>query len=343
MPNQSTNESYEHTVDIVRNAIPRMSELKIPITPSNYAVWYEYLTASNQALQQEMDSLLNRDQPVTDSEMKALYERYLAQRSEKLQVAKSALIRMVGKLMSHIDHADGHYSTFSTELNEIASDLAGETSAEQLNVLMDRAVRATNTALEQGVELKRKLSSLGDEMEDVSVKLARSQEEARRDALTGLNNRLAFQEELAGLGDALLEDTHAPCVLLIDVDFFKRVNDTHGHLVGDHVLQAVAAEINVSVRGRDMVARYGGEEFAVLLRDTPRSGCQTVAENVRAGIEGKVIDLPRALGSAKSLSVTASLGGAWLREQEPPEAIVDRADRALYLSKKNGRNRVTWE
>ena len=126
---------------------------------------------------------------------------------------------------------------------------------EQLDALMDRAMSATNKAVEQGADLKRKLSSLAEEVEDVRDKLARSQEEARRDALTGLYNRLAFQEELAGLADVVLEDTHAPCVLLVDVDFFKRVNDTHGHGVGDHVLKAVAQEIEVSVRGRDTVAR----------------------------------------------------------------------------------------
>mgnify|MGYP001818003489 FL=1 len=82
MPN--TNTKYDQSVHIVRNAIPRMSELRIPITPSNYAVWYEYLTDSNKDLRREMDALLGREQPITNSEMQALYERYLEERSEKL-------------------------------------------------------------------------------------------------------------------------------------------------------------------------------------------------------------------------------------------------------------------
>jgi diguanylate cyclase len=92
-----------------------------------------------------------------------------------------------------------------------------------------------------------------------------------------------------------------------------------------------------------MVARHGGEEFAVLLNDTPRSGCQAVAENIRAIIEWASIELPADLGYEHPLSVTVSLGWAWLREQEPLDAFVDRADPALYLSKQNGRNRVTSE
>ena len=341
MPN--TNTQYERTVDIVRNAIPRMSELKIPITPSNYAVWYEYLSDSNQALRQEMDVLLSRGQPITNAEMQGLYERFLKERSEQQWVAKTALSQMVATLISHIENADGHYSGFSNELNDIASRLTGDVASKELDELMDRAVRATNTALEQGKELKQQLSSLATEMVHVRGKLERSQKEARADALTGLHNRLAFQEELAAIPRFAAQDAHAPCLLLIDVDFFKRVNDDYGHPVGDHVLRAVAREIKACVRGRDMVARFGGEEFAVLLRDTPRSGCMAVAEHVRAGIERQMIKVPEELLPDELIAVTASLGGAWFREEEMPEAFVDRADRALYLSKQEGRNRVTWE
>lgn len=343
MLNENTTTNYDHTVDIVRNAIPRMSELKIPITPPNYAVWYEYLSNSNQALGQEMDALLSRKQPITNIEMKALYEHYLEERSEKLSVAKTALSQLVSALVNHIKHADVHYSGFSTELNEITASLAGETSAEDLYTLMNRAVSATNTALEHGAELKQKLSSLACEMDEVRSKLVHSQQEARADALTGLHNRLAFQEEMAALPKFAAQDIHAPCLLIIDIDFFKHVNDNYGHLVGDHVLKVVAHEIKACVRGRDMVTRYGGEEFAVLLRDTPRSGCKAVGEHIRASIEGKTINLPEELLANKLLAVTVSVGAALFREQETPEAFIDRADRALYLSKEHGRNQVTWE
>lgn len=341
MPNTHTD--YDQTVDIVRNAIPRMSELKIPITPSNYAVWYEYLTESNQALRQEMDTLLGREQPITEAEMRALYERYLEERNEKLQAAKTALSQVVNTLLSHIDRADGHFSSFSTELGDIANHLSGDTTVDDLNSLMDRAMAATNLALEHGVEMKQKLSRLATEMDDVRDRLARSREEARADVLTGVNNRLAFKEELAKLSETVNQDSHSPCLLIIDLDFFKRINDAFGHLAGDHVLLMVAQEVKASVRGRDMVARYGGEEFAVLLRDTPRTGCKAVAEHVRAGVERLMIQLPDDLGVKEPIAVSVSIGGAWYRDQEAPEAFVDRADQALYRSKQAGRNRVTWE
>jgi diguanylate cyclase len=100
---------------------------------------------------------------------------------------------------------------------------------------------------------------------------------------------------------------------------------------GDQVLASDAKEIKESVRGRDMVARFGGEESAVLIRDTPRSGCKIVAENIRSNIEIKNIQ-----AGVLNISETASLGGAWYRENESIEALIDRAHRSLYSSKGNG-------
>ena len=343
MSQQNAGSNYDHTVNIVRSAIPRMSELKIPITPSNYAVWFEYLGNGNPALQAEMDALLSRDRSISNDEMQDLYVRFLEDRSEKVASAKSALNQVVKALMHHISQADGHYSSFSSELKDVAQELAQDVSTDDLNSLIDRAVKATNGALERGAEMRQKFSDLAVEMQQVRSALARSQEEARSDALTGVYNRLAFQEEIGRLAEYAADDSHTPCLLLVDIDFFKRINDSYGHLAGDHVLQTVAHKIKQAVRGRDIVARYGGEEFAILLRDTPRSGCMAVAENVRLHVARTVIELPADLDYDQPVEVTVSLGGAWYREDETVEALVERSDKALYRSKENGRNRVGWE
>jgi diguanylate cyclase len=255
MPQQNAGSNYDHTVNIVRSAIPRLSELKIPITPSNCAVWFEYLSKGNPALQAEMDALLSRDQPISDDEMKNLYVRFLEDRREKVASAKSALNQVVNALMHHISQADGHYSSFSTELQDVAQGLSQDVSTDDLNSLIDRAVKATNSALERGAEMRQKFSDLAVEMQQVRSALARSQEEARSDALTGVYNRLAFQEEIGRLAEYAANDSHTPCLLLVDIDFFKRINDSYGHLAGDHVLQTVAHKIKQSVRGREIVAR----------------------------------------------------------------------------------------
>ena len=127
-------------------------------------------------------------------------------------------------------------------------------------------------------------------------------------------------------------------VLMIDIDFFKKVNDTHGHSCGDAVLKQVARVIQGSVRGNDLAARYGGEEFCVLLPEVDAERARQAAERVRASVASTPT-----LYEGKSLSVTVSLGVA---QYDPSrdisgKSLIDRADRALYTSKQEGRNRVT--
>lgn len=149
-------------------------------------------------------------------------------------------------------------------------------------------------------------------------------QQAERDALTALPNRRRFNADLMDLGaqDALL---------LIDIDHFKRVNDTFGHQVGDQVLQQIASRLAEVVRPEDTVYRYGGEEFAVLLKRVRCEQVMLLAERLRASVE----ELP--LGSLNGTSVTVSIGVA---RQGSGQALIQQADAALYAAKHAGRNRV---
>ncbi len=155
------------------------------------------------------------------------------------------------------------------------------------------------------------------------------QSAAMTDPLTGLGNRRQFDLDLSamGPGDALM---------MIDVDHFKRVNDTFGHHVGDEVLQEVARVLQREGRGRDRAYRYGGEEFAVILRDVKGDGLPRVAERVRAAVQ----DTPL---QANGRHVTVSIGAvAWAALS--PTRLVQRADDALYAAKTAGRNRAhLWQ
>jgi diguanylate cyclase (GGDEF)-like protein len=162
----------------------------------------------------------------------------------------------------------------------------------------------------------------------------RVQELAITDGLTGLHNRVYFLNELqAEYRRARLGDT-ALSVVLTDIDFFKRVNDTHGHATGDEVLVTVARLLRQGVRDRDVVSRYGGEEFFVLLRGAPLHVAELVAERLRAAIEAATFRPPE-------LKVTASFGVASLGERfGDVDELVQAADAELYRAKQSGRNRV---
>lgn len=158
-----------------------------------------------------------------------------------------------------------------------------------------------------------------------------------RDPLTGAFNRDYLQERLrAELSFAKRHGTQVS-VVIYDLDHFKQVNDTHGHVVGDKVLVALAALVRDGIRVEDVLVRYGGEEFLLILRDIPVGNAAVVAERLRAGIEALRIDVGTAV-----LSVTASFGCASLAccGSFGPEALIQTADRRLLAAKRLGRNRV---
>ncbi len=163
-----------------------------------------------------------------------------------------------------------------------------------------------------------------------------------RDALTGLANRRAFELALGREVDRVARSGEPALLLAMDIDHFKRVNDTYGHPAGDQVIQAVAAALIDSVRPMDLVARVGGEEFAIILPNCASAFGEAVAERVRRRVE----QMPVAIApSGQQISVTVSVGGAfapqWVRST--PALWQERADQQLYLSKAQGRNLVRLE
>jgi diguanylate cyclase (GGDEF)-like protein len=175
------------------------------------------------------------------------------------------------------------------------------------------------------------LQSLIDSLVDISS----------RDALTGLANRRSFELALAREIDRVARAGEPALLLALDIDHFKRVNDTYGHASGDVVLKAVASALLDCVRPMDLVARVGGEEFAIVMPNCPATFGETVAERVRRRIEA----MPVSIGLSQQIQVSVSIGGAfapqWVRSS--PALWIERADIQLYRAKAQGRNRVCLE
>ncbi|WP_242346262.1 diguanylate cyclase [Anaeromyxobacter terrae] len=157
----------------------------------------------------------------------------------------------------------------------------------------------------------------------------------RRDPLTGLANRRAFEEALAGAVARAVRDGAALALAALDVDHFKRVNDAHGHAAGDAVLAAVAARATEALRAGDLLARIGGEEFAALLPGATLAAAAEVAERIRARISAAPVE-----AGAERVAVTVSAGVAALAPGEDGATLLARADERLYAAKRAGRDRV---
>jgi two-component system cell cycle response regulator len=167
-----------------------------------------------------------------------------------------------------------------------------------------------------------------------------SMEMALYDPLTGLNNRRFLERRLSGMIEFARQRGAALTMMILDIDHFKRINDTYGHDAGDLVLKGFAAELQQMVRGGDLVCRLGGEEFVVAMPGVDATHAAGMAERARQTIENKEFMIG---GAAGSVSITVSIGLADLRGERDSTELYRRADRALYVSKSAGRNRVTLD
>lgn len=193
-------------------------------------------------------------------------------------------------------------------------------------------------------ELEQRMLSLQRENLDLVVKNRTLSEVSSRDALTGLYNRWFVIEKIDSEMNRAMRHGSPMSLIMLDIDHFKRVNDTWGHGAGDQVLQAIGKLLRESCRVYDVPGRYGGEEFCIVLPETKPGNTGVVAERIRSRLEET--ELPC---GETSISVTASIGIAGMdlpemNELLSPAALIDRADRALYSAKNRGRNRVElWD
>ncbi|WP_207263502.1 GGDEF domain-containing protein [Pseudomonas sp. GW101-3H06] len=159
---------------------------------------------------------------------------------------------------------------------------------------------------------------------------------ALRDPLTDTGNRIAMDQTLLREIEVSRRHLHPLSLLMLDIDHFKQINDTHGHSVGDEVLKAVAALIKQQLRNVDMVFRFGGEEFLIVLSNTNREAAALVGERLRLAVQTEEF-----VAEGRSIELTVSLGCSTLLPGESAESLLRRADNALYVAKREGRNRLT--
>lgn len=249
--------------------------------------------------------------------------------AERAAMAASRVADLAKTVASDVgDHA--------AKMKAISADLAGidRESAE--------ANGAVFTALDQmlaaNTELQDRLAQAEKQLATQAAEIKVHESEARTDSLTNLSNRRAFDDELKRRLSEW-ERKRIPCTLvLLDIDFFKKFNDTHGHQVGDEVLRQVAKVLKAQSRDMDLPCRYGGEEFGVILPSTDAASACKVAERIRAAIEESVTQC-----EGKSLKVTCSLGVSQFEASDDVAQLIRRADEALYASKKAGRNCGHWQ
>jgi diguanylate cyclase len=186
----------------------------------------------------------------------------------------------------------------------------------------------------QSERMSQRIGELERSAQSFEARLRQKQQLASIDPLTGIANRLAFEQDIERVCAQVTQDGAEACLLVIDIDHFKKINDRFGHAAGDRALRIVAEQLATRLRADDLLARYGGEEFVVLLPNTDAAAGRVMAENLRACIESVAFR-----GQKRPVQITLSCGVTVLGKGDTPGDAFDRADRALYRAKHRGRNR----
>jgi diguanylate cyclase (GGDEF)-like protein len=204
----------------------------------------------------------------------------------------------------------------------------------ELGELTNTINRMASALQHERDNLERAVTERTKELQEANARLERL---AVTDGLTGVFNHRRFQEQLQA--EILRSERHKRplSVLMIDVDFFKKVNDALGHPAGDELLRRLAEVLSADLRQTDLIARYGGEEFAVLLPETSKTEAVQVAERMRQAVESQL----NGEGAKWPVRITVSIGVATFPEEGPSgEQVLVAADQAMYVAKRQGRNRV---
>ena len=331
----------EYATTVSGRAIQSMSQLSVPATPSNYSVWFHYMLGTSPGLRKTIDILLGNKRRFDAAINNELYSIFVNPQSGTLPAGDTPQQQLNGIIESakhFLANARADNKTQIATLDEVSARVGPNSDPRPIiQTLMSELAKATSRAS----ALEANFAESSQRLEKVQLSLAEAEQRSNTDALTGLANRRSLDEFFRTSLIRAMESGEPLCAFMIDVDHFKKFNDTHGHLVGDRVLRLVAKVLQDNIREGDLAARYGGEELAAVLPGADLTICREVAERVRRRISDA--KLTRRATGQEIGSVTVSIGVAQFRLAESAEALIERCDRGLYQAKSAGRNRVVTE
>jgi diguanylate cyclase len=328
---------FDYAAFVAERATSLMSRLKIAPTPANYSIWFNYCQGSSPALKRAIDGLFENDANFDASTHAALISTF--GNGETSAAVSSDVSRRLDSLMQDaqgfLQVAIADNRTQMLAMGKVANDVGTEADP---GALIESLVAELSRSVSRASKLERNFVEASQELSVIRGSLEQAEKRAKTDGLTGLPNRLAFEDFYDSAQKAAMENSSPLSVLLIDVDHFKRFNDDFGHGVGDQVLRLIAKVLRERVRDQDLAARYGGEELIAALPGSDLKACAAVAESIRRSIHECRITR-RSTGEVLP-GVTVSIGAAELRAGESMADLIERCDRALYKAKAAGRNRV---
>lgn len=320
-----------------------MTQHRIPPNSMNFTIWYNYVTDSNPALRTQLDRLLKDEAEFTSALNEEIFSNHFGIDGVDNQILEtSARIEgAVSEVLKYLEGAGKDTSDYSDKVAKLSGGFDENITAEGLKSIVRNIMHETEQIVTKTRTIGSRLSDTSREINELRQNLETVSREAMTDALTDLGNRKFLDTRLREEMAKAEESDNKLCFLLLDIDHFKKFNDTYGHDVGDQVLKVVARTLKENIKGRDISARYGGEEFCIVLPETELKNAMIVAESIRLKV-GKKALTNKSTGQGYGY-VTISTGVAVYRKGETQLELFQRADAALYRAKESGRNKVVTE
>jgi diguanylate cyclase len=331
-------EDQQKSAEYMRLAIPLMTKNGIQMTPENYAVWYEYISGGNMVLSEVIDMDIAEHGAFSNQRTKELYDRFWEpeKNESKLHEQKTGLRHVLTEVLKYAKTGASAASESTNQLAEALAKLHPEMTQEQIHDVIIGVMKETEQAMSSSQLLTDRLNSAMADIDELKLDIEDTKKQAKTDRLTGLANRKSFDDYIRKIVAEAEQSEQQLTVIFCDLDHFRELNAIHGHLVGDQVLKVIANILKSQLKGRDFVARYGGEEFTITLINTSMEDARQLAETIREEVSNKRIqrkDSKEPLGQ-----ITMSFGIAAYWQTEGVDSFLQRADRALYHSKRKGRN-----
>jgi diguanylate cyclase len=326
---------------LAHETIDVLKDRQIPAIPPNYEIWTAHRLGLNPELSKEIEARLASAAPFTDSVNEDLFERYFSSTRLSVQVIETSgiIARELTEAVATLRAAGEQSGLYADTLATAAATFEQGVDATGFRALLANLTHAARDMAAQNMQMSQQMAASSRQVETLQTSLQTVKVQALTDGLTELANRKHFDEALRRCLQDPVSTEGGLCLLMCDIDHFKRFNDTWGHLVGDQVIKFIAHVLKVHARGDFLAARYGGEEFAIIMPRTNLSQARAVAAAVHGMVRSK--KLTRRSTRESLGSVTLSIGLAEHRANERSEDIIARADACLYASKRAGRDRIT--
>jgi len=333
-------EPKERSAELLRLALGHMGRHEASFNPVTFTLWYEYAAGINVKLSSAVDALVAQQSGIDDATALRLFQEHIVPPDEAaVQRISSELQRVLGGMAQSALQTGERAGLFGAQLSGLSAALQSNDPAG-LSPHLSQALAGTADMKNSAEALQQQVLTSQGEIDQLRSDLERARSEALLDPLTGILNRKGFDERLRALMTQPPSAGQAHCLVMLDIDHFKKVNDTHGHVMGDRVIQGVGAVLRSTVaEGRHAAARYGGEEFAILLPQCSLEEGEKVAEAVR--LRTKAMKIRHRNSQDVLFTVTISGGVAAMQPGDDASRLIARADAALYESKRAGRDRVS--